>query len=191
MAYEWKDAVYVCLNNGEAYAPDEIKKKSICINGDIGKVEINKKELANAKLQIIYKIKVTNNGELSGTAKLLEKLPAGTTMSKADNALWDISGATATMTTEEIKPKETKEYTVVLDWANSENNVGNKENTVDVLGTENEAGFPGGKVDLEENNAELVISISTGTSTYMIATGIAMVVLAGISVVLVKKTKEE
>ena len=38
MAYEWKDAVYACLNNGEAYAPDEIKKKSICVNGDIGKI---------------------------------------------------------------------------------------------------------------------------------------------------------
>ena len=36
MTHEWKDAVYVCLNDGEAYAPDDIKKKSVCINGDIG-----------------------------------------------------------------------------------------------------------------------------------------------------------
>lgn len=38
MTYEWKNAVYACLNYGEAYAPDEIKKKSICINGDIGEI---------------------------------------------------------------------------------------------------------------------------------------------------------
>lgn len=38
MTQEWKDAMYVCLNYGEAYAPDEIKKKSICINGDIGEI---------------------------------------------------------------------------------------------------------------------------------------------------------
>lgn len=38
MAYEWKDAVYVCLNKGEAFAPEEIRKKSICINGDIGEI---------------------------------------------------------------------------------------------------------------------------------------------------------
>ncbi len=38
MTHKWKDAVYVCLNYGEAYAPDEIKKKSICINGDIGEI---------------------------------------------------------------------------------------------------------------------------------------------------------
>lgn len=38
MTYQWKDAVYACLNAGEAFAPDEIKDKSICINGDIGEI---------------------------------------------------------------------------------------------------------------------------------------------------------
>ncbi len=38
MAYEWKNAMYACLNYGEAFAPEEIKNKSICINGDIGAV---------------------------------------------------------------------------------------------------------------------------------------------------------
>jgi len=46
------------------------------------------------------------------------------------------------------------------------------------------------KVDLKNNEAELVISISTGTSTYVLATGIVMIVLAGVSIILVKKTKE-
>lgn len=39
MTSEWKDATYACLNDGEAYAPDEIKKKSVCINGDIGEIQ--------------------------------------------------------------------------------------------------------------------------------------------------------
>ena len=30
-----KTAVYACLNFGEAYVPDDIRKQSICINGDI------------------------------------------------------------------------------------------------------------------------------------------------------------
>lgn len=38
MVHEWKDAAYACLNYGEACAPDEIKKKSICMNGDIGDI---------------------------------------------------------------------------------------------------------------------------------------------------------
>jgi len=32
------DAVYACINYGEAVAPREIEKQSICINGDIGEV---------------------------------------------------------------------------------------------------------------------------------------------------------
>ena len=38
MVYECEDALYACLNYGEAFAPDEIKKKSICNNGDIGAI---------------------------------------------------------------------------------------------------------------------------------------------------------
>lgn len=32
------DAVYACINYGEAYAPSVIEKQSICIDGDIGEV---------------------------------------------------------------------------------------------------------------------------------------------------------
>ena len=32
------DAVYVCINQGEAFVPLEIKKQSVCISGDIGAV---------------------------------------------------------------------------------------------------------------------------------------------------------
>lgn len=38
MTGQWPDATYVCLNQGQAYAPDEIKKKSICINGDLKEI---------------------------------------------------------------------------------------------------------------------------------------------------------
>ena len=32
------NAVYTCINKGEAYAPEEIMERSICINRDIGAV---------------------------------------------------------------------------------------------------------------------------------------------------------
>ena len=38
MTAQWPDATYVCINLGEASAPREIGKKSICINADIGVV---------------------------------------------------------------------------------------------------------------------------------------------------------
>ena len=38
MVYDWPDALYACINLKEAYAPEEIRKKSICIWADIGEV---------------------------------------------------------------------------------------------------------------------------------------------------------
>jgi len=38
MAHDWPHATYVCINLNEAYAPDELSKKSICIDSDIGEV---------------------------------------------------------------------------------------------------------------------------------------------------------
>lgn len=38
MTAENPDATYVCLNLDEAYAPENIRKRSICINGDIGEI---------------------------------------------------------------------------------------------------------------------------------------------------------
>lgn len=38
MTAENPDAVYACINQGEAYVPGEIAGRSVCINGDIGEV---------------------------------------------------------------------------------------------------------------------------------------------------------
>ena len=33
-----KNNTYICLNYGEAYAPDQIRKQSVCVNEDIGEI---------------------------------------------------------------------------------------------------------------------------------------------------------
>ena len=38
IAQAQKNAMYACLNKGEAYAPDEIGERSVCVNGDIGEI---------------------------------------------------------------------------------------------------------------------------------------------------------
>lgn len=45
MTYEWPDATYACMNLGESVAPKEIEKKSICIDGDIGTILKELKEI--------------------------------------------------------------------------------------------------------------------------------------------------
>ena len=38
MTNTFQHGFYVCLNQGEAYAPKEIRGKSVCMNEDIGEV---------------------------------------------------------------------------------------------------------------------------------------------------------
>ena len=38
MTNKFQHAFYVCLNQSEAYAPEEIRKKSVCMNEDIGEI---------------------------------------------------------------------------------------------------------------------------------------------------------
>lgn len=38
MTYTWQDAIYACINYGEAGCPEQIQNRSICINEDIGTV---------------------------------------------------------------------------------------------------------------------------------------------------------
>ena len=38
MTNQWPDAVYACLNYGEAYAPEEIEGRSVCIDADFGEI---------------------------------------------------------------------------------------------------------------------------------------------------------
>lgn len=44
MTYRSENSFYACINYGEAYAPDEIADRSICINGDIKAVLENMSE---------------------------------------------------------------------------------------------------------------------------------------------------
>lgn len=38
MTSQWKKSFYVCINLNEAWAPEEIRRKSLCINGDIKEI---------------------------------------------------------------------------------------------------------------------------------------------------------
>lgn len=38
MTNQWKNSFYVCINKGQAWSPNEISERSICVDGDIGQV---------------------------------------------------------------------------------------------------------------------------------------------------------
>ena len=167
-----------------------VNGRAVSVNGKLGKVEIAKNDISSSKIEIIYMIRVTNKGELAGKAKLLENIPSGTVMNTAKNPMWEVGGETATLVTEEISPEETKEYEVILEWTDNGNNVGSKVNEVEILSGENEPRFEDSNKDDDKDTAEVIISISTGGTTYIAIAGVVLAILAGVGVILIKKKEE-
>ena len=161
------------------------------INGDLGKVEIHRKEMSTAKVEVKYIIKVTNDSELTGKASILEDIPTGMTMNVDKNAGWEVKGTTATRETKELQPGESEEYIVVLDWENGENNIGMKENTASIISTENEAGFEEKDTTDNEDKADVIVAIGTGGHTYVLIAGGMLLILISLAcgVYVIKKRK--
>ena len=148
------------------------------INGTLGKVEVHRKELSTANVKVVYKIKVTNDSELSGKANVVENIPSGMTMLSENNPDWTIKGMTASLETDEIKPGESREYQVVLGWQNGDNNVGTKTNMVSIT-TENEANFDEQFETDNVSKADLIVAVGTGEVPYAkIAGGVLIIMIA-------------
>ena len=134
----------------------------LSVNGNIGKVELDKNKIASTEMVVTYEIKVTNTAELKGGAELIENIPNGMTMNEADNKTWVIHEDTAILSVEDLEPGQERSYNVVMRWTPSENNLGMKENIAEIVKVDNEAGFEEITIEDNKGKADLVISIKTG-----------------------------
>ena len=161
------------------------------INGTLGKVEVHRKNISTADIKVIYKIKVTNDSELTGKANVVENIPSGMIMIADDNPEWTINGTTASLETDEIKPGESREYQVVLRWQNGESNIGTKGNLVSII-TENEAGFEEKDKTDNESKADLIVAVETGEVTYVAIAGSILIVMIAIAsgIYVIKKKRQ-
>ena len=161
------------------------------INGTLGKVEVHRKNISTADIKVIYKIKVTNDSELTGKANVVENIPSGMIMIADDNPEWTINGTTASLETDEIKPGESREYQVVLRWQNGDSNIGTKGNMVSII-TENEAGFEEKDKTDNESKADLIVAVETGEVTYVAIAGSILIVMIAIAsgIYVIKKKRQ-
>ena len=167
-----------------------VNGQETAINGSLGKVEVHRKELSTANVKVVYKIKVTNDSELTGKANVVENIPSGMTMKLDNNPGWTIKETTASLETDEIKPGESREYQVVLGWQNGDSNVGTKENIASII-TENEAGFEEKDKSDNESKADLIVAVGTGEIPYVaIAGSILLIMIAITSGIYVIKKKQ-
>ena len=113
-------------------------------------------------------------------------------MRQENNGDWEVAETVAKLETEVLKPGESATYKVVLDWLGGESNVGVKENTAEITGTENEAGFEETNLNDNKDKADLVVAVGTGEITYVIGAGIVIITLAVIAIGLrIQKRKED
>ena len=160
------------------------------INGNLGKVEVHRKNISTSNVKVVYKIKVTNDSELTGKANVVENIPSGMTMKLDNNPGWTINETTASIETDEIKLGESREYQVVLGWQNGDSNIGTKENVASII-TENEAGFEEKDKSDNESKADLIVAVGTGEIPYVaIAGSILLIMIAITSSIYVIKKKQ-
>ena len=169
------------LNIDKKVSSVTVNGEESIINGDLGKVEVHRKELNTAKVEVKYIIKVTNDSELTGKASILEDIPTGMIMNAEKNVGWEVKGTTATRETKELQPGESEEYLVVLDWENGENNIGMKENTASIISIENEAGYEEKDTTDNEDKADIIVAIGTGGHTYVLIAGGMLLILISLA----------
>ena len=164
-------------------------------NGKLEKVEIYRKAAEDTSVQVEYKIKVSNTGEISGNATIEENIPEGMSLANNDGT-WEEQEGKLIKVIPEIGAGETKEYTVLLNWEQSGNNMGEKANEVKLVETGNVPGFVDNNDKDNTSNANVIISVETGELP--IGLILALVALVGLetvtlryAVVLTKKQKKK
>ncbi len=172
--------------NGERRAPT---------NGKLEKVEIYRKASESTSVQVEYKIKVSNTGEVSGNATIEENIPEGMSLANNDGT-WEEQDGKLIKVIPELGAGETKEYTVLLNWEQTGENMGEKANEVKLVETGNVPGFVDNNDKDNTSNANVIISVETGELP--IGLILALVALVGLetvtlryAVVLTKRQKKK
>ena len=168
-------------------------------DANLAKVEVKAKYLNSTTAVIEYKIKVTNNGELAGYArKIADYKPTDLTFNSKLNPDWYQSGdylySTALANTK-IEAGESKELTLVLTKAMSENNTGLTNNTAEIVETYNSLGvedidsIPGNKETKEDDlgSANIIISVSTGAAVSYVSLTLSIITAIAIAAYIATK----
>lgn len=177
----------------------------------IAKVELDKKKLNKTVVKFVYKIRVTNEGEIPGYAtEVTDYIPEGLEFHVEDGNNkqygWVKSGddkiVTRALETVLLNPGESKELEIAFRWINSEKNLGQKINIAEISEDAND--YNTDDIDSTPNNREnpykeeqeddddfalVILSIKTGATQFMSYFTLITITLAivGGGIILIKK----
>lgn len=177
----------------------------------IAKVELDKKKLNKTVVKFVYKIRVTNEGEIPGYAtEVTDYIPEGLEIHVEDGNNkqygWVKSGddkiVTRALETVLLNPGESKELEITFRWINSEKNLGQKINIAEISEDAND--YNTDDIDSTPNNREnpykeeqeddddfalVILSIKTGATQFMSYFTLITITFAivGGGIILIKK----
>ena len=165
---------------------------------ELYKIDIHRSKVETADVKITYTIRITNTGEIEGTAdRITELIPQGYTYNQEDNSIyWQESNGILTtdaLKDEMIKPGEYKDIEIVLRWSKGENNFGQKDNTVILSSETNPAGYEDINEEDNSDKSEMLLTVATGldSTDRVVVIGIIEVVLViSVGLLLSYKKKE-
>ena len=159
--------------------------QSITTKDQLYKVDIHRSKTETADIKITYKIRITNKGEIEGTAgEIVEVIPAGYSYNQEDNSIyWENKNGTLTtdaLKDEMIQPGQYKEIEIVLRWIKGENNFGQKDNLVILSNLDNPAGYEDVNKEDNSSSSSMLLTIATGLdrNDRIVIIGIVQIVLA-------------
>lgn len=164
-------------------------------------VSINDENIENTIIKFRYKIQITNEGEIPGTAAVISSyLPEGMRFNQADNLRWkEDNGIVSTqeLKSYDIEVGESKNVFLTLVWANEEANSGVKKNYVEITEIKNNSGsedvdsLPGNKDDSEDDMTSSLISITSmkgKTNRFVILIIIVTIaIIVSVGMIMIKK----
>ena len=169
----------------------------------LARAEIDGKKVNGTTVLIEYKIRVTNVGEVAGyVRKIADYMPSDLKFNSELNKDWYETKDglyTSSFANDKIEPGQSKEITLTLTKAMTENNLGLINNTAEITEEYNDLGLsdsnstPGNKVKGENDlgSADLILGPKTGGAVYVGIAIAVVVVLAGVAYVIVRKNKKE
>lgn len=166
----------------------------------LAKKDLVGKRVESTTIIVEYKIKVTNEGAISGyVKKIADYVPSELKFSSELNKDWySAENGTiynSSLANTVINPGETKEVTLILTKKMTDNNLGLYHNQAEIYEAYNDLGIddidstPGNKVSTEDDisSADALISVKTGEVVTVTLVSTAIIAGITISAIIIKK----
>jgi len=157
------------------------------------KISVDKKKIDKTDVKFIFKIKVTNEGQIAGYAtELKDHIPDGLKFVPEDNPKWSVN-AQGEVVTDQLKdtllnPGDSVDVEIVLTWLANGDNIGLKTNVAEISADKNDAdsddidSTPNNNVPGEDDidDAPVILEIKTGSgANYIWLVTIATLIFGG------------